>query len=120
MYWKVPSSEPSAVSGPELASTVGRAAMRLADERPASGRVHLGEAEVEQLDARLGEHHVARLEVAMDDPLAMGAAERVGDLDAVAQELIGGQRSAAQALRQRLAFEVLHDQELGRSWCPTS
>ena len=64
-----------------------------ARDRPrAGGRERLGEAEVEELDARLRQHDVAGLEVAVDDPLPVRLVERVGDLDPVAQDLV---RSAA-------------------------
>ena len=37
--------------------------------------------------ALVGDHDVARLEIAMDDAGAVGGGERIGDLDAVAQRI---------------------------------
>ena len=47
----------------------------------------------------------------MDDAVAMRAVERVGDLGAVADHLVGRQRAARQPAGQRLAFQVLHDEK---------
>ena len=69
------------------------------------------EAEIEQLRARARQHHVARLQIAVDDAVAVRAIERVGDLGRVADDLVGRQRPARQPRGQRLALEVLHDQE---------
>lgn len=68
------------------------------------------ETEVEQLCAGFGEHHVRRLEVAVNHVLAVSAVECGSDLDAVAEHLFGGQRAAADAIRERLAFEQFHDE----------
>ena len=46
----------------------------------------------------------------MDDPCAVRALERVGDLDPVAQHSFERQRAAREPVGERLAFEVLHDQ----------
>ena len=45
----------------------------------------------------------------MDDAVAMGFVEGVGDLNAVAQDLGRRQRALGECLGQRLAFEILHD-----------
>lgn len=42
----------------------------------------------------------------------MGLVERVGDLARVAKGLLETKRSFLQPLRERLAFEVLHDDEI--------
>ena len=66
----------------------------LRDSRPASSRVavealerrrhQLREAEIEHFDdARVGDHHVARLEIAVDDAGRVGGGQRIGDLDGV-------------------------------------
>ena len=68
----------------------------------------LGQAEVEQLDARLRHHDVARLQIAMDESLAVRLVERVGQLHRVGEGLIERQRSARQALGERLALDELH------------
>jgi hypothetical protein len=73
----------------------------------------LRQPEVEQLDAKWRQHHVARLQVAMDDALAMRGPERVGDLGADLQHVIQGQRAPLEACRQRLAFEQFQDQIVG-------
>jgi len=78
------------------------------DERAGAGAVLLGKAEVHQLRPGLREHHVPRLQVAMDDPLLVRPLERIGDLGRVAQHLLRRQRAALQALGQRLALEQLH------------
>ena len=46
----------------------------------------------------------------MDDPQPVRLVQGVGDLDAVAQELLGGERALVQPLGQRLSLEVLHDE----------
>ena len=69
-----------------------------------------GEPEVEQLRPRLGDHDVPGLEVSMDDPRPVGAVERVGDLDPVAEHVRDGERAALEARRQRLPLQQLHDQ----------
>ena len=76
--------------------------------RPGQGRA--SQAEVEQLGARLRQHDVARLEIAVDHPLAVGRGQRVGDLRPVLQRLIGSERALGQAVGQRPALEVLHHQ----------
>ena len=76
-----------------------------------AGRRHrFRQPEVEQLHAGLRQHDVAGLQVAVNDPLAVRLVERVGDLRAVAQHLLGRQRPLGQARGERLAFEKLHDQ----------
>ena len=57
--------------------------------RPAS-EVHLGEAEIEDLEAVAGDHDVAGLEVAMDDAVGVRFGECVGDLRSVARDLRRG------------------------------
>ena len=48
----------------------------------------LGQAEVEHLDpaSLVGDHHVARLQVAVHDPRGVGGGERVGDRDGQVEE----------------------------------
>ena len=77
------------------------------------GGHRLGESEVEQLHARLREHHVAGLQVPVHDPLPVRLVERVGDLDPEAQRLVERERALAQAVAERFALEELHDEVLG-------
>ena len=48
----------------------------------------------------------------MDHALAMSLVERVGNLNAVSERIGQGQRTPRETLRQRLALEVLHHQEV--------
>ncbi len=48
----------------------------------------------------------------MDDPTAVGAAERIGDLHSAVERLVERQRPSAQSFRQRLSLEELHDEEV--------
>ena len=48
----------------------------------------------------------------MNDARAMRVTQGVRDLDRVTQHLIDRQRTAAQALGERLTLEVLHDDEV--------
>ena len=74
----------------------------------------LGQAEVEHLDqAALGAHQVRALDVAVDDAAAVRFIERVGDLEADLDDLADRQRPLRDARRQQLAFDVLHDDEVG-------
>ena len=79
-----------------------------------SGDAHgcrLCKAEVEQCRARLCEHDVAGLDIAMDDALPMGLIEGIGDFDGVLNGLFDRKGSFLQAHFERLAFEVLHDEK---------
>jgi hypothetical protein len=75
------------------------------------GAASLGQAEVQQLRARLGDHHVRRFQIAMHDARFVRFVERFGDLDSVTQDLIERQRTFRRFVGERLAFEQLHDQE---------
>ena len=54
----------------------------------------------------------ARLDVAVDDAVAVRGVERVGDLDTEIEQVVERQRTAREPLLQRLAFEQLHHHEL--------
>src|SRR5712691_11376606 len=69
----------------------------------------LRQPEVEQLRARLGDHDVARLQIAMDDPFAMRFAEGFSDLHAVFENLAQRKRTLGEAIDERFAIEKLHD-----------
>ena len=90
MYWNVPTIVPFRRQRIECVAVGERG--RLARPRDSST---LRQPEVEQLGAGLGEHDVAGLEVAVDDAVPVRAVERVGDLHAVPQHLLDGQRAAA-------------------------
>ena len=86
---------------------------RLGRDRPASGLGQLRHAEVQHLHFTApGDEQVRRLEVAVDDALAMRGVERVGDVLAVAQHLVQRDRAARDPRLQRLALQQLHHHEL--------
>ena len=59
--------------------------------------------------AILGDEHVRRLEVPVDDPLLVGGRETLGDLDRGLHRLADGQTSGPEAVAQALALEQLGD-----------
>src|SRR5689334_23833 len=63
----------------------------------------LRQAEIEQLRAGLRHQNIRRLEVAMSNSLAVGAVERIRDLDAQTKHLLHRQRTF-----QNLALDVFH------------
>ena len=109
MYWNVPRIVPSCVRLACVGSAVIPAAGRLSAGRGEG----FGQAEVEQLDARLRQHDVAGLQIAMDDSLPVRLVERVGDLDGEAQRLVERKPASAEPFGERLAFEQLHDEVFG-------
>jgi hypothetical protein len=70
------------------------------------------EAEVQQLRPVPGQHDVARLEIAMDDPLPMRGGQRVCNVDRDCQGLIERQASLLEPRGQRLAVHILHRQKV--------
>jgi hypothetical protein len=70
----------------------------------------LRQAEIEELGPRRREHHVARLKVAVNDPLAVRCFERVRDFDAIAQDLGERKRTARKTCSQRLTLQQLEHQ----------
>jgi hypothetical protein len=46
------------------------------------------QSEIEQLRSRLRDHHVSRLQIAMNDPLSVHFVEGVADLDSVAKNVV--------------------------------
>ena len=73
---------------------------------------HLGQTKVENLGrpAR-GDKDVRRLDVAVHDAFGVCRIERLGDIDPDGEQLLDLQRPIADEMFQRLAFQVLHDDE---------
>ena len=69
-----------------------------------------GQAEVEEFDSRLRQHDVRRFQVSVNDPGAMRAAERRGDLRSVLQHLWDRERAAVKTLRQGDSIAILEHQ----------
>jgi hypothetical protein len=92
----------------------GRGARRHVGESGSAGqgRIGFGQAEIQQLGAGFCEHDVAGLEIAVGDAIAVRFIESAGNLRAEREHLRRGERSFLQALRQRLAFEEFHDDEI--------
>ena len=78
--------------------------------RPAEAGRYTRQAEVEQFRRRLRDHHVARLQIAVNDPRGVGALQRGGDLDAVANDVGERQRTFGDPVGERFPLQVLHDQ----------
>ncbi len=73
---------------------------------------NFGQAEVEKLDSRLRDHRIGRLQVAVDDPLAVRRLERRGDLGSEPQGLIDGEQPSGEAFCKGLPLEQFHHQVL--------
>ena len=81
-------------------------------------RRRLGEAEVDELHLTPGrEHHVRRLEIAVDHALGVRLFEPGDDLHRDRERLFEGHRPAGQAVRQRFTLHPLED-EVGRAIHP--
>ncbi len=80
----------------------------------ARGAHQLGQAEVEDFDplALVGDHHVARLQVAVDDPLGMGAGDRVGDGDGQFKDAPKRKARCRQQLVEGFPLDQLHGQKV--------
>ena len=82
--------------------------------------LRLGDAEVQQLGAGARQHHVSRLQVSVNHTGTMRRVQRASDLNRNGERLVERQTSGAvrreprQPRRQRLAFEILHD-EIGHA-----
>ena len=74
------------------------------DERLRLRHGELCQPEVDELDAGLSDHHVAGLQIPVDDPLPVRFLQRVGDLDAVAKHLLERERPFREPFGQRLSF----------------
>ena len=77
---------------------------------PVTKAQRLGQAEVHELGAALGEHDVAGLQVAVHDAGAMRLDERVGYFDGDFQDFVGRERLAGEAVVESLTFQILHDE----------
>ncbi len=116
MYWNVPTIVPSSVR-----DFCERDAVAVDD-----GGSAFRETEVEELRARLRDHDVAGLEIAMHDACDVRAVERVADLGTVTENVGYGERTLRDPLRERLAVEELHHEKLVeqtrpvRPWRPHS
>jgi hypothetical protein len=73
--------------------------------------LHFSEAEVQQFGAGLGEHDVARFEIAMNDAAPVRRIEGACDLDGEPQGFARGQRTTSYPDRECLALQVFHYQE---------
>ena len=73
----------------------------------------LREPEVEQLRTAVDQHDVARLQIAVDDALAVRSIEGVRDLHGVLEPQIQWQGTFLKSVRECLAIQVLHHQEIG-------
>lgn len=71
------------------------------------------QSEIEQLRAHLRQHDIAALEITMRHAVAVGRIERARDFNRDLQRLLQRQRAFLQFLRERLAFQKLHHQEVG-------
>ena len=76
------------------------------------GWLQLRQPKVQQLRPGLGQHDVGWLQIPMHDPLPVRLVQGIRYLDGNGQRLIERQCALLQPLRQRLAIEILHDQEV--------
>ena len=105
MYWNVPTIVPCCVSG--VACELVNVAV--SSTEIGFGAIHsLCQPKIHELRARLRQHDVARLQIAMHDSTAMRRLQARRDLSSITQDLIQRQRPTPQTLGQRLAFQQLH------------
>ena len=88
---------------------MARARVRLRVVAAVRGRLHLGQAEVEQLDVAVaGDHHVLRLQIAMDHAALVRAGQHVGHLRRDAQSFLQRNRALQDRRSKRLTLDHLH------------
>ena len=76
----------------------------------------LGETEVQHLHTAIGaELDVGRLQVPVNDAAVVGGFKRLRNLARDRQRLVKGHRSLLDAIRERGAFDELHDERPGRT-----
>ena len=74
--------------------------------------MNFGQSKIEQLSlAALGDENIRGLDVAMNDALGMRCFERIGDLNAEIEKLLGLECPALDAMLESLALEQLHGDE---------
>src|ERR1700683_5769156 len=77
-----------------------------------SGLDHLRQAEVENLCvSALGDEYIGRLDIAVDNPSAMGRIQGVSDLDGQRENYGSVHRTIANAVLERPTVEIFHDDE---------
>ena len=92
----------------------GRLGGRIVERDRGARLLQFREAEVEHLDAAVGSDlDVGRFQIAVDDPAIVRRPQRRGDLRRDGKSFVDRHRRAAQAFRQRLAVDQLHDQVVG-------
>ena len=110
MYAAVPRMIPAAVP---VWARVGDCDRSAEDVAPALAAPRLRQAEVEHLDLAVWRDlHVGRLQVAVDDALLVRVLEGLGDLLGDSDRLVDRNRPALQSLREVLALDQLHDQDV--------
>ena len=91
MYGYVPSIVPAEVSG----SLPGEAVDRASEART---RLKLRQPEVEQLRARLRQHHVTWFQISVHDSASMSVSQGISQFGRVAHHVGGRQRTARKPL----------------------
>ena len=91
---------------------MGGCGQRLGESRAGriQGRHRFRQPEVHQLGARLRQHDVARLQVAMDYPTLVRFFQSFANLDSQFQNLLERQRALVQSIGQRFAVQKFHHQ----------
>ena len=91
-----------------LRTEVVRGAEDLAGQRPGVGVDGTGDAEVHQLSAPLGDHHIGRLDVAVDDSGGVGQGECRRQLAQQGTDLVCSERTVLQQRGEGPTVDELH------------